>query len=353
MQEKSPDYMSARSSHTELQNITRGLKRTTLPVLPPALGFDGDVEYMHQVEIWRRWIQWEKNDPLVLKDENVAAYRSRVVFTYQQALMALRFWPEMWFDAAEFCFNNDLESEGNDFLAQGTQANPESCLLAFKRADRLEISSTNGNDDSSKVQRGLRVREPYDRLLHSLYDLIAKAMEREKKEVARIQTEAEDFGGHLTNGDLRTEDDDDTDQAKQQAQSRSQAQIDTVKAMNSIQITILNRTISHAWIALMRAMQRMQGKGKPNPPAGEAGGSRQIFTDARKKGRITSEVWTAAALLEFHNSDSEAAKKIFERGMKLFPEDEGFCLEYIKFLTNANDHTSTSLPSIFLHPWQV
>ena len=27
----------------ELQNITRDLRRTTLPVLPPALGFDGDV----------------------------------------------------------------------------------------------------------------------------------------------------------------------------------------------------------------------------------------------------------------------------------------------------------------------
>ena len=345
--------MSARSSFTELQNITRNLKRTTLPALPPALGFGGDVEYMQQVEIWKRWIHWEKNDPLVLKNESVATYRSRVVFVYKQALMALRFWPEMWFEAAEFCFDNELESEGNDFLVQGIQANPESCLLAFKRADRLEMSTTNGNDESSKQQRGLRVREPYDQLLNALYGLISKAMEREKREVARILAGTGEASIHEANGASASKiDDDDNEDESGRAESSKQAQIGAVKAVNSVQIVILNRTISHAWIALMRAMQRMQGKGRPNPPPGEVGGSRQIFTDARKRGRITSEVWVAAALLEFHNSDSEAAKKIFERGVRLFPEDEAFCLEYVKLLTNANDHTSefrhTSLRQTFL-----
>ena len=133
--------MSARSSHIELQNITRKLRRTTLAVLPPASGFDGDVEYTEQLEIWKRWIQWEKDDPLVLKQEDIGAYRDRIIFVYKQALMSLRFWPELWCDAADFSFSENLDAEGNEFLTDGMIANPESCLLAFKRADRLELNS--------------------------------------------------------------------------------------------------------------------------------------------------------------------------------------------------------------------
>ena len=305
-------------------------------MLPPALGFDGDAEYVKQVEIWKNWIQWEKEDPLVLKDENVVAYRNRIVYTYKQALMAVRFWPEMWFDAADFCFSNELESEGNEFLSQGILANPESCLLAFKRADRLELSTTNGNDDNSKQQRGIKVREPYNNLLDALYSLINKAMEREKRDIARIEAEYSDEASHV-NADEKDEHDEGDHEPENGDSDMKQKQINAVKDVSSVQTSLLNRTISHAWIALMRTMQRMQGKGKVNA---QIGGSRQIFTDARKRGRITSEVWVAAAMLEFHNTDSEAAKRIFERGMKLFPEDETFSLEYIKLLTNANDHTS-------------
>lgn len=87
----------------------------------------------------------------------------------------------------------------------------------------------------------------------------------------------------------------------------------------------------------MRAMRRVQGKGK----VGDAvGGSRQIFTDARKRGRLTSDVYVASALLEHHCYKDPAATKIFERGMKLFPDDENFALEYLKHLIAVNDITS-------------
>ncbi len=37
--------------------------------------------------------------------------------------MALRYWPETWGEAAEWCFVNGLEKEGNEFLTQGISAN--------------------------------------------------------------------------------------------------------------------------------------------------------------------------------------------------------------------------------------
>ena len=336
--------MTARSSFTELQNITKELNRHSLPTLPPAPGFDGSAEYVKQVDTWKRWIQWEKNDPLVLKGEGSSEakelYKNRIVFVYKQALMALQFWPEMWFDAAEFCFDNGLESEGNDFLTRGITANPESCLLAFKLADRLEHSEIDGSDDESKQRRGAAVRAPYDKVLDALYGLVSQTMAREARSIARIEAhflENENSPSSDSRQDDEDQENDDDEEQVKGPEHKKKMQIDLVKAVNAVQIRTLHKTISHAWIALMRAIKRIQGKGKVG---GVIGGSRQVFTDARKRGRITSDVWIAAAMQEFHSFEGESAKRIFERGVKLFPEDEVFALEYVKHLIATNDHHS-------------
>ena len=96
--------------------------------------------------------------------------------------MAMRFWPELWCDASEFCFDNDMESEGNEFLVAGIAANPESCLLAFKRADRLELSTTNEEGDENSTQRrATAVPEAYNNVLDALYELLTVSKAREDK----------------------------------------------------------------------------------------------------------------------------------------------------------------------------
>lgn len=337
--------MTARSSYTELQNITRNLSRTTLPVLPPALGFDSDIEYLEQLDIWKRWIQWEKNDPLVLKLDEVVSYRARIVYVYKQALMAMRFWPELWAEASDFCFANDLESEGDVFLAQGIAANPESCLLAFKRADRTELNSTKEEGDEAAIRRGAAVREPFDKVLDALYDLFSKSKLREDQDVARIEANfAASDDSHL-NGVKAEEDNDENEGEGRSKEKEKAAQIESVKNMHVIQQKLLSKTLSHAWIALTRAMRRIQGKGKVNHALA---GSRGVFADARKRGRITSDVYVASALMEFHCYEVETGKKIFERGLRLFSEDEEFALQYIKHLVANNDHTSKSTISTSL-----
>jgi cleavage stimulation factor subunit 3 len=263
----------------------------------------------------------------------LAAFKARVLYVYKQALMALRFVPEIWYEAAEFCFLNDMESEGTDMLKQGIEANPESCLLSFKLADRLEVSS-DSEQDSSK--RAAKVREPYDKLLDALYELINKARNQETQDVTRIEeTYAQLHPGAQATQD---EDDDGVPSEAKEREAAKQAQIDAVRKAHSIRINTLSKTVSFAWIALMRAMRRLQGKGKP----GELAGSRQVFAEARKRGRITSDVYIASALMEYHCYKDPAATKIFERGAKLFPEDENFALEYLKHLIDINDIISES-----------
>lgn len=330
--------MSARSSYTALQNITKHLRQTTLPVLPPTLGFAGDVEYSEQLAIWKRWIQWEKDDPLVLKQDDVSAYRARIIFVYKQALMAMRFWPELWCDASEFCFLNDMESEGNLFLSNGASANPESCLLAFKRADRIELTTANEEGEEGAKRRGTAVREPYDKVLDALYDLIAKSKSCEERDLAQIEATHAVEDVPQPNGTGEDDDDEDATLKEDELKAKQKqklTQIDSVKRSYAAQMRLLSRTLSHVWIALMRSMRRIQGKAS----------FRVVFGEARKRGRITPEVYIAVALIEFHCYEPDTARKIFDRGLKLFQEDEAFALAYIKHLVANNDHTSKSSDS--------
>ncbi|KAL2143469.1 hypothetical protein VTI28DRAFT_10390 [Corynascus sepedonium] len=345
--EKSASYMSAKSANTALDNITRGLQRTTLPRLPPAPGFDGDQEYMEQVEIWNKWISWEKSDPLDLKDdkEQPGLYQKRILYVYNQALMALRFWPEMWVDAAQWCFDNDITSKdgsstGLDILTRGIEANPESVLLALKHADYIESTYPIEENDEAKIARGKAVRAPYNKVLDTLYGIVKRLKERETAEIARIE-EAAKSAGENSNNNRSDDDDDDDDDAgssdKGTKNSKTNDQLRAIKQGFAAQTQLLSRTISFVWIALIRAMRRIQGKGKPNT---ELGGMRQAFQDARHRGRLTSDVYAAVAQLEWTIYKDPAGGKIFDRGAKLFPEDENFTLENIKYLHSRDDFTN-------------
>lgn len=344
MQEKSPAYMSARSANTALENITRELDRSTLPKLAPALGFEGDQEFLQQVEIWKKWILWEQEDPLALKPDELDEYKKRVLYVFKQAVMTLRFWPETWLDAAEWCFNNGIEKDGDTFLSDGIAANPESCLLTFKKADRLESNFITEGAPKGPAEKGAIVRAPFDKLLNTLYDLHAQLKERESREIAKLE-ESSALDESINAIVSRGEDEDENAEADKKARDilkmeRKQA----IEKGYSSQTRFLSRTISFAWVALMRAMRRIQGKGVVKDPVG---GARQIFADARARGKITSDVYVANALIEYNVYKDQAGTKIFERGAKLFPDDEAFILEYLKHLISKGDTTSacsTPLP---------
>lgn len=325
--------MTARSANNALDSITRGLIRSTLPKLPPLPGYDGHQEYIQQVEGWKKWISWEQEDPLVLKIEEPESYKKRVIYAYKQAVMTMRFWPEFWADAADWCYANGRESDGDEFLIQGIAANPESCLLAFKHADRLE--TTLSGDD--KAAQGAIVRAPYNKLLDALYELLKHVKVREAAALIKLdESAAIDASIAAITGNEADEENEDEKKAREDAKKRDQ---DAVKEIYKEEETAIKRPISFTWIALMRAMRRIQGKGAPKTAIG---GSRQVFSDARQRGKILSEVYVTSAMIEHHVYKDASGTKIFERGAKLFPEDAPFILEYLRHLVTSGDFTSKS-----------
>ncbi|KAK4653661.1 mRNA 3'-end-processing protein rna14 [Podospora pseudocomata] len=355
--ERSPSYMTAKSAYIALENTTRGLQRTTLPVLPPAAAhFDGYQEYMEQVEIWKRWIAWEKSDPLYLKEDEKlpGLYQKRILYVYRQALMALRFWPEMWLDAAEWCFENNIiddkpktsdqkndVSTGLEFLIRGIEANPESVLLALRYGDYIESTHQTEDNDKAKIALGQAVRAPYNKVLDTLYDIINKVKDRETAHIAQIQEAAKKATARDNSSSGSDDDEDDEEEGegstKPAMDASAEKQIQAVQQVSAMQTKMLSKTISFVWIALIRAMRRIQGKGKANT---EMGGMRQVFQDARQRGRLTSDVYAAVAHMEWTIYKEPAGGKIFDRGAKLFPEDEDFALEHIKYLHSLNDFTN-------------
>ncbi|KAH7018311.1 uncharacterized protein B0I36DRAFT_37791 [Microdochium trichocladiopsis] len=334
LQERSPSYMTARTANTHLENLTRGLVRTTLPRLPPAPGFDGDTEYQEQITLWKAWIAWEKDDPLVLQQDDPKTYQQRILHVYKQALMALRFWPELWVEAAEWCFEQNMindkgQDTGSQFLIDGVAANPESPLLALKHADRIESTHQVSEGDEGKAALAQAVRAPYDQAFDTLYDMIKKLKDRETAAVMRIRDDPT-LGGEEDEGEINE---------NGPSTSLKQERIKALQTGFAAQVHLISQQISYLWIALARAFRRIQGQGK-TASGKPTTGIRAIFTESRSKGRLTSDVYVAIANMEWDIYQDPVATKIFERGAKLFPDEEHFIVEYLKHLHARHDFTN-------------
>ncbi|XP_054289118.1 protein suppressor of forked isoform X2 [Macrosteles quadrilineatus] len=93
--ERSRDYMNARRVAKEFETITRGLNKN-IPSTPPT----GTLEEIKQVELWKKYIQWEKSNPL--RSEDTTLVTRRVMFAFEQCLLCVGHHPDIWYEAAQF-----------------------------------------------------------------------------------------------------------------------------------------------------------------------------------------------------------------------------------------------------------
>lgn len=117
--ERSRDYMNARRVAKELEIVTKGLNRN-LPAIPPTLTKE-EVKQVHkkwkwwilkmnfkmkffwwlgQVELWKKYIGFEKSNPL--RSEDTALVTRRVMFATEQCLLVLTHHPAVWHQAAQY-----------------------------------------------------------------------------------------------------------------------------------------------------------------------------------------------------------------------------------------------------------
>jgi len=204
------------------------------------------------------------------------------------------------------------------------------------KANRLESTLSTEQADKGPGERGAIVRAPFNKVLDTLYNLIKQLKGREAKDLSKVEESAA-VDASISAIIAKAEFEEDGDPDKELREHNKRNQQEAVKRGYAAESETLQHTISYIWIALMRALRRSQGKGAPKTAVG---GSRQVFADARARGKILSEVYVASALIEHYVYKDPAGTKVFERGAKSFPEDTTFILEYLKHLLSVGDTIS-------------
>ncbi len=276
--EKSPAYMTARGNLRELQNITANVVRNATPK-PPSYSAS---ERM-QLQAWKKWIMWEKADPLLLEDQ--LGIQARVIYVLKQSVMAMPFYAETWYDAADYCLSVNREKEGLDFLRQGMEATPTSTLLFFRYVEHEE--------------------------LHSRTDDL-KAM---------LETLLTNLDNELVNTKIRAE----------ERMAAAKSATEKIEQNMTANISSLKREIALTWVVLMRTTRRIEG----------VKGARQVFAKARRAPNATYHIFIASAMMEYHcSNDPSISGKIFDLGMRQFGEEGPYILAYFDFLLTVNDLTN-------------
>ena len=93
--DRSREFMTVRKISKEYENVTKNIDRNS-PCFQP----QGTPEELKQKSLWKKYIEWEKGNPLKSEDPNLVA--KRVMFAYEQALLALATHPDMYYEAASY-----------------------------------------------------------------------------------------------------------------------------------------------------------------------------------------------------------------------------------------------------------
>lgn len=95
VQNHSREHMNARRVAKEWEVTIRGLNRSW-PAAPPSF----TNEEHKQLEIWRRYIQWEKSNPLRIENNHIIT--KRVSYAYKQCLLSFGHHPNIWHEYATY-----------------------------------------------------------------------------------------------------------------------------------------------------------------------------------------------------------------------------------------------------------
>lgn len=128
--ERSRDYMNARRVAKELEFVTKGLNRN-LPAIPPTL----TKEEVRQVDLWKKYIAFEKSNPL--RSEDTALVTRRVMFATEQCLLVLNHHPAVWHQAAQY-----LDQSSKLLTEKGVRISINFCI------ERLMVKTQSEFDDT-------------------------------------------------------------------------------------------------------------------------------------------------------------------------------------------------------------
>lgn len=140
-----PKYISARAVYRERKKFCEEIDGSKLAV-PPT----GSLKEEQQCSAWRRLLAFEKGNPQRID----SAYSvRRVAFTYEQCLMYLYHYPDIWYDYATWHVRNGSVDSATRVFQRALKALPDSEVLRYAYAELEE--SRGGIQGSKKIYENL------------------------------------------------------------------------------------------------------------------------------------------------------------------------------------------------------
>jgi len=260
-QDRSKDYVNARRVAKELEVTVRGLNRSW-PAIPPSF----TTEELKQIDIWRRYIQWEKSNPF--RTENIHLTIKRVTYAYKQCLLCLGHHPNVWYEYASY-LEDQIKSISD-------------AEVDLKQRLHMELVTL--------FERGIRGLMKHNLLIHFAYADFEE-VRKNKEKAFKIYSNLAEIG----------------------------------QEDEKVDLTLV-------YIQWMRFTRRTDGLKE----------ARKVFKKAREEKRVGHQIFTAAALMEYHCTKDQAfVCKIFELGLKKFNNCPDFILSYIHFMNSLNEENNT------------
>lgn len=111
----SGEIVKVRKLNSELEKIIGGIAKMK------------DRNYsVRQFRRWKRWIEWEKKNPLELSNDEMI---KRVEFVYNQSIQYGRFMPQIWINYGNYLMESGKKNKCIEILKEGLKANPISFIL--------------------------------------------------------------------------------------------------------------------------------------------------------------------------------------------------------------------------------
>ncbi|KAJ1895875.1 mRNA 3'-end-processing protein rna14 [Kickxella alabastrina] len=365
----SPSYMTARTALREMNKLWDAINRFQSPhALPAPPGWSSrEVNYL---EAWKKYLKWEMSNPLRL--DSALTLRRRITYAYNQACMALRFYPEVWIEFADYLQTCDLPTEALAKLQAASEVLPSSMAVQLAYAEMAEkqkqptickhvyeqIVSSKRSEIDSISQKYSRKINKLDKKLQLL--VASKTTEDDQEAMQGVVEASDDIS------DISSDSDSDDDgqgggdkfldnasemsgpdlgrpsssfgisvdhealSPTEKARKAIEGRIAKIKARMENRLDEKRELYTLSWIMYLRYVQRSEG----------IDAARQLLRRPRKDPvrYVTHHLYVAAALMEYHVAKRPGvAGKLFEVYSKVYPDSLEYIIEYMNYLINSGD----------------
>ncbi|KAF8991157.1 Suf-domain-containing protein [Hymenopellis radicata] len=289
----SPAHMRARTVYSQLMNHLSNLSATEtqdtcLPTLPT---FSQEERML--VGKWKSYLKWEESNPLHIQQNDNQFLILRLQTVYRQAVLRMRYYPEIWFMAYLSSKRLGNQHEAKSIMKNGREANPLSHVLTYAYVESLELD--NSCEEAETVYKAF--------LSNLASDLDATEN--------NLDTAA------ATNGfnSIR--------EPTSETSKRSDA-----NSSNNDELREKRQEYSVAYINYMQFIRRTKGFQE----------ARLIFKEARKDKHVTWHVYEASAMIEYHfGTNNQVPTNIFITANSSYGNDAEFVIHYLNYLLSIDD----------------